>query len=413
MKRFISITLALLTCLTSTALISGCDNKPDTQNTSSVASSKTDDKKTDGDKTTSSNTDAKELDYKNMTAEQLVDKFITDKKNIKLEEYTALLETYSNVGITDELELEQSITFDAIQLLRDEEDVEFPPAVKIFNALIVSESPQVRGIAMGYSGSLFGVSDADIKVFKEAIKNEKEPFVLKKAVSALANEGKKDPDIGKFLVDMSKNENPYVRRQSAYALGNTWSIGVDGAVDAMLTMMNDKEQIVREAAYKYIGKLHDESVIDELTKILNNNDEVALHDEALESLLTMWFDYPFHKYTSEKAYKATMDYYKNCPRNEKTPPWIAISSLQHIAESSFPDWKVKATYYNSQEIIDLMKEFIADENIDWLARNAAVSVVATHGTKDDLKAMESMVNGLTDSKAKYIQQTYEKELNKK
>lgn len=412
MKRLVAITLAMLTCVSSTAFISGCTDKPDAGNNPAVSSSSkaNTESKTTGDDN-SSKAETKELDYANMTAEQLLDTFITDKENVKLEEYTALLETYSNVKITDELELEQSITFEAINLLR-ENNPKLPESSKIFNALITSDSPQVRGIAMTYSGSLFGVSDADIKVFKDAIQNEKEPFVLKKAVSTLANEGKKDPVIGKFLVDMSKNENPYVRRQSAYALGNTWSIGVDGAVDAMLTMMNDEEKIVREASYKYIGKLHDESVIDELKKILDNNDEADLHDEALESLLTMWFDYPFHEHTSEKAYKVTMDYYKNCPRNEKTPPWIAISSLQHIAETNFPDWKAKAKYYDANELMDIMKEFIADENIDWLGRNAAISVIAAHGTKDDLKAMESMINGLTDDKAKYIQQTYEKELAK-
>ena len=40
---------------------------------------------------------------------------------------------------------------------------------------------------------------------------------------------------------MADNENAEIRKESAIALGNTWSQGVDGAVDTIIKFMNDKD----------------------------------------------------------------------------------------------------------------------------------------------------------------------------
>ena len=66
---------------------------------------------------------------------------------------------------------------------------------------------------------------------------------------ALGNEGGKDAEIGKFLLDAAKNENAVVRRQAAVAIGITWNKTLDGAVDAEIELMKDSDNEVRKAAY--------------------------------------------------------------------------------------------------------------------------------------------------------------------
>ena len=59
----------------------------------------------------------KKLDYANMTADDLL-KDIKDQQNVTLDEFVALVSTYSYVTITDDLELEENITTEAIKNLR-------------------------------------------------------------------------------------------------------------------------------------------------------------------------------------------------------------------------------------------------------------------------------------------------------
>lgn len=396
MKKLVSLTLALIMCMSLLTVMAGCDDK----------------KEDSKGNTSSSEAEKKDINYEKMTEEQLLDTFVKDRKNPTLDEFTDLLSTYSNVKITDDLEFEENITTKALNLLR-ESDPKYPSSSDIFKKLIKSESPQVRGYAMGYTGSLFGVDEEDRNLIMDTLKNEKEPYVLKCAVSALSNEGKSDPEIGKFLVDMSKNDHPKVRLQAAYALGNTWSIGVDGAYDAMITMMSDEDKEVKAAAYKYIGKLNDEKCIDPIVEMLNNQDEAEFHDEGLNSLMTLWYDYPFHEKTSEKAYKATMDYYKTVEHNETTPPWLALSDLDNKNEDKFDAWKKKATYYNPEEIVKIMKDILADEKCDWLARTGAIKVVKVHGTKEDFDSLKKIVDGLKDDKASLIKNSYEQTAKEK
>ncbi len=133
--------------------------------------------------------ESKKLDYANMTADDLL-KDIKDQQNVTLDEYVALVSTYSYVTITDDLELKENITTEAIKKLK-ENGAKLPSPEEYVEPLLKSEAPQVRGYAISNVGSILGVSDSHIAAAKELLKTEKAPYVICCAVQALANEGGK------------------------------------------------------------------------------------------------------------------------------------------------------------------------------------------------------------------------------
>ncbi len=355
-------------------------------------------------------TTSKKLDYANMTADDLL-KDIKDQQNVTLDEFVALVSTYSYVTITDDLELEDNITTEAIKKLR-ESKAKMPSPDEYVEPLLKSEAPQVRGYAISNVGSLFGVSGSHIAAAKEMLKTEKEPYVLCCALRALANEGGKDAEVGKFLLDSAKNENAKVRRQAALALGSSWNKSLEGAVDTMITLMSDSDTEVRKAAYEYAGGLGDEKIIEPIVTMLNNPEDAQLHGNGIDSLNKLWYDFPFHEKTSEAAYKATMDYFKTTPRTRDIPSWTAISSLKNKNDSHYDEWRAKATYFNEDEFAQIMTEIIKDTDAISFARSGAVDNIAAHCSKETFNSLAAIIDGLTDKDAKSIQDTYKSQAEK-
>ena len=192
------------------------------------------------------------------------------------------------------------------------------------------------------------------------------------------------------------------------ALGNTWSKGVDGAVEAVITLMNDKDLEVRKAACRNAGKLNDDSVIEPLVKILNNADDADVHGSCIEGLVTLWYDYPFFKSTNEKAYNATMDYLKKTPRTDKVPAWTAVGAFKTTStQPAFTEWKQKATYFKTDDIYNIMVDIIKDGNANYSARTSAIDVIKAHCSKEQFNSLKNIIDALTDSKAKSVKSAYE------
>ena len=200
---------------------------------------------------------------------------------------------------------------------------------------------------------------ATLPAAKEILKNEKDPYVIKCAVRALGNEGGKDAEIGKFLLSAAKNENAVVRRQAAVALGSTWNKTLDGAVDAEIELMKDSDNEVRKAAYR-----------------------------------------------------ATIDYFKTTPGSDKVPAWAAVTSFTNKSEKNYAAWKEKATYFNTDELYEVMLGLVKNENLGRMTRGYACKPVAAHCTKEQFNAFGTVVNALTDKNAKFIQDEYQKQAAK-
>ena len=365
-------------------------------------------------KETGKNTEAKQetkkLDYKNMTEDDLIKEFIKDEKNITLDEFVNLVSTYSYATINDKLELDENITDKAIKKLKDNKAT-LPAAKEFVEPLLKSDSPQVRGYAFSNIATFFGASDSHKAAAKETLKTEKEPYVIKCAVKALGNEGGKDAEIGKFLLSAAKNENAVVRRQAAVALGSTWNKTLDGAVDAEIGLMKDSDNEVRKAAYEYAGHLADDRVVAPISEMLKNEADADLHSSGVRGLVWLWYDYPSHENTSEAAYRATMDYFKTTPGSEKVPAWAAVTSFTNKSTQNYAAWREKATYFNTDELYEVMLGLVKNENLGRMTRGYACKPVAAHCTREQFEAFGEVVNALTDKNADFIKNEYKNQAN--
>lgn len=346
----------------------------------------------------------KDIDYANSTADDLLSK-IKDKENVTKDELVWLISTYSNVNIKDDFTLEDNITTEALSKISSSNK---PNLSEYLEDLLNSDSPQVRGYGISLIPSLTGVTKENLELAKNLIAKEENPYVLYCATKALSNEAKSAKEVGDFLLKMSENDNAKIREASAYALGNSWSKGLDGATEAIIKLMNDEDINVRKAACRSAGKLEDEAVIDPLVKILNDEASADIHGECIDGLVTLWYDYPFFEKTSEKAYNATMDYFRKTPRTEKIPAWTAVGAFKTTStQASFTEWKQKATYFNTDELYNIMVDIIKDGNANWLARSAAIDEIKSHCSDEKFKELKGVVDGLTDDKASQLKSAYE------
>lgn len=362
-------------------------------------------------KGTETKQETKKIDYANMTEDDLIKEFIKDEQNITLDEFVDLASTYSYATINNKLELDENITDKAIKKLK-ENKAKLPAAKEFVEPLLKSDAPQVRGYAFSNIATFFGASDSHKASAKEILKTEKEPYVIKCAVRALGNEGGKDAEIGKFLLDAAKNENAVVRRQAAVALGSTWNKTLDGAVDAEIELMKDSDNEVRKAAYEYAGLLGDDSVVEPISEMLKNEDDADLHSSGVRGLVWLWYDYPSHENTSEAAYRATIDYFKTTPGSDKVPAWAAVTSFTSKSEKNYAAWREKATYFNTDELYEVMLGLVKNENLGRMTRGYACKPVAAHCTKEQFEAFGEVVNALTDKDAKFIQDEYQNQAKK-
>ena len=362
-------------------------------------------------KETETKQETKKLDYKNMTEDDLIKEFIKDEQNITLDEFINLASTYSYATINDKLELDENITDKAIKKLKDNK-AKLPAAKEFVEPLLKSDSPQVRGYAFSNIATFFGASDSHKAAAKEILKTEKEPYVIKCAVRALGNEGGKDAEIGKFLLDAAKNENAVVRRQAAVAIGSTWNKTLDGAVDAEIELMKDSDNEVRKAAYEYAGLLGDDRVVAPISEMLKNEADADLHSNGVRGLVWLWYDYPSHENTSEAAYRATIDYFKTTPGSDKVPAWAAVTSFTTKSDENYDAWREKATYFNTDELYEVMLGLVKNENLGRMTRGYACKPVAAHCSKEQFEAFGEVVNALTDKNAKFIQDEYQYQAKK-
>lgn len=362
-------------------------------------------------KETETKQETKKIDYANMTEDDLIKEFIKDEQNITLDEFIDLASTYSYATINNKLELDENITDKAIKKLK-ENKAKLPAAKEFVEPLLKSDAPQVRGYAFSNIATFFGASDSHKASAKEILKTEKEPYVIKCAVKALGNEGGKDAEIGKFLLDATKNENSVVRRQAAVALGSTWNKTLNGAVDAEIELMKDSDKEVRKAAYEYAGLLGDDRVVAPISEMLKNEADADLHSSGVKGLVWLWYDYPSHENTSEAAYRATIDYLKTTPGSDKVPAWAAVTSFTNKSEKNYAAWKEKATYFNTDELYEVMLGIAKNENLSRLARGYACKPVAAHCSKEQFEAFGTVVNALADKDAKFIQDEYQNQSKK-
>ena len=281
--------------------------------------------------------------------------------------------------------------------------------------MLHSENANVRAYAFTTIGGLFGTSSEEEKMAEEVLAKETEPVVLFAALRSLGG-AVSNPAVAEFVLNMNEHENANVRKQAALAIGSEWAMGIDGMVDAILKLMGDEDEEVRTCAYKYAGRLHDDRVIDPLEEVLKDSSLVQFHDACITSLTYMWYDYPSHRYTNERAYRITIDYLSQKPRNGEIPYWTTVGAFRSASSmgTSYEDWKKEATYFDEAEINNLMLDIVADQDADRRGREIAMKYIMERGDDASKEGLKNIMENMTeDDPGQFLMSnTYEALINK-
>ncbi len=400
MKKSILLLAMLGSLMLSTTACSGAKNEKNDENTETSAESPA----------------MKLLNSVEFTKEGLIGMIKTPADGkLTAEEYEALILAFSKVKINEEtLELESNPVYSArSEVFKNHKSPD--NAEEINKKLMKSEFAQVRGYAIGITKQfLFGTSETSRKEVLDILNNEKDPYVIKMGINALSNDMKKSPQIATFILSNTSNKHAAIRKACTSALGSSWSEGVEGVKEAIVKLMNDKDKEVSKSMCRRAGNFHDQSIIPELVKILNDPTKTALHGSVVEGLYDFWYDFPFHEQTSKEAYDATIAYFKKTPRTQDDPAWDCIGELQTRAENNYSAWEKKATYFKVSEYVDVMASIAKDAACNWLARTAAVRVIAKIGSKADLKKLEKDLNASSapDDKKNHVTNAIKQALEK-
>lgn len=338
--------------------------------------------------------------YETMTAEDLLAN-IEDINNVTADEFIWLVSTYRfNPIDEDTLRIAENITDEALDSITYEAKPEYETYM---DTLYASPYPQVRGYAvLKVSGMFTNISEEDLARSLKLIETETDNYVLLCMTYTFYSFAKEDPKVGEFMLKMADAEHVVIRKNAVYGLASKRSIGVDGAVEKIIERMNDENMEVRRAACASCAELEDTRVIEPLKAILDNPDEEELHPACIKAMVDFWYFYN----TNEEAYQITMDYLRKVPRTKTEPTKSAIFGLEDgTTRDEYIAWKEKATYFDTNELFDVMVDILKDENAELDIRRYTMEVIYAH-MPERMGGVQSIVDGLTDSWAETIQSAY-------
>lgn len=262
--------------------------------------------------------------------------------------------------------------------------------------MLADASPAARVYGAGMMESLFGTSTDDQKVLLDAAKEEKNVDVLKAMLHAIANNGKRNPEVGELLLKMAAHESPQVRATAAVGIASSWNKGMPGGVEKLIELIEkDPDPMVSGAACGYAGELGDDRLVPIYTKYTGPKANADFAVKCFPGLLKMWASWPLFTNANEGAYKLTMKLLTQKPRNDKMPPWSAMSTLGFVGKgngSSYEKWRESAKWYSPAAVKAALLDIAADNNANWMARNGAIRAVVDYGgTKAELGALKKKI----------------------
>ena len=358
-----------------------------------------------------------DIDYDNMTEEDLIKELIADIKNITVDEYLNLLESYKYAKsdkFEEFLTIKNDKTFEALNLLRKQEAI-FPDKTEVLVKALQSPEPVVRGKVLFDVSSSIRDDANQMKMLIDLGKTEEDPYVLDRLTDTFRYY-MDNAEVADFMFKMSKHEHPVIRSRAIYGISS--SKGVDGSLERLVEMMDDEEQSVRENAYNMIGYLGDERAVDPIVEVLMDPDKTDYHEYCMNSLVKLWFDSTYYKGESEKAYKATIEYLNYTPRSKNMPYFKAINIINREKERTkndierFDEWAAKSTYYNSDDLIKPMFEIAKDPEIYYLACQYAIEAVDKYGTKEQFAALKPVLESSVHPEKEDILEAYNKIVEK-
>lgn len=376
MKKFLAIILAIL-MLFSLVACGGGGETPETPDAPVAADDEVHGIKKDA--------------YAALTADDLISKLIKDKAAPTVEEYTALMETIELAELDERFNFADNATNDAFLQLKSD-GATLPNILDCANAIIANDSAKVRAYYYSKLGNVFfDESTAYYAPIKAKILAETEAIAIAYAFRYLASNFRSDAEFCNFVLSHKDNENFMVRKWFSSAVTYLQPADKTPFVDAVIKLLGDEDaDVVAEAALN-CGTLEDDRLVEPLAKILKDENLADAHDDALTSLIRMWYDYPAHDNYSEAAYKATMDYLKGDYASADLPNWLGLSKMA-TKGTKFDAWAAKATYVNNDEIVEAAKNIFEDEAKAKLVRTQCISIIGVFGDKADLEALQATID---------------------
>ncbi len=263
--------------------------------------------------------------------------------------------------------------------------------------LIQHPAPAVRIKAAQSMSSLFGAGEKSQDAIVAAAKKEKHPAVLTAMVRTVRNHGKRNPEVGKLLLELADHDNPKLRKEAIYGLSSSWNESL--GVDKLITMMkSDADVEVRQTACAYAGNLGDEKLYPVYESLLQGDADAKTKGRCFEGLVSMWANYPLYGTHSEKAYRLTLKLLEATPRSENMPPWQGMSTLGYLGgdqNRKLDEWKQKATWYKPEDLRRALIAVVGDGDAHWMARTGATKALVKLGaSKADFQKLRK---GLGDS----------------
>ena len=379
MKKFLAIFLAILMVATLAACGGGGETPDTTEPDAPVAAA---------DEVHGIKKDA----YATMTTDELIAKLIKDKAAPTVEEYTALIETIELADLDERLNFADNATNDALMQLKND-GATLPNILECANGIIANDSAQVRAYYYSRLGSsFFDESTPYYSPIKAKVITETEPIAIAYAFRYLASNFRSDAEFCDFVLANKDNENFMVRKWFSSAVTYLQPADKEPFIVAMLALLEDENiDVVTEAALD-CGALDDDRFVEPLSKILKDENLADVHDDALTSLVEMWYNYPAHDNYSEAAYKATMDYLKGDYASADIPNWMGMSKMANKSTTRFDAWAAEATYVNGDEIVEAVKNIFEDETKARLVRTQCISIIGVFGDKADLEALQATID---------------------
>ena len=254
----------------------------------------------------------------------------------------------------------------------------------------------IRAFSISQMQNALGVSDEHSGAVVELLQTDKDPIVIKAALSTFQNELAANAEFGKLAFEYAKSDDARIRAAVAYAFGSPWNKGLEGGVEAIIELLADSEQIVRSSAARGSAGLDDDRLIEPLVAILNNDEDASTHGDAIYAIVSMWYDFPLHDNYSEAAYDATLAYYKKTPRTVDIPTWYGLSGLKQVSEDKLEVWKETATFFKPADLCSVLAEIAKDTEATFLIRKTCVEVISVHGTEENLESLKNTLSSLAE-----------------
>ena len=269
-----------------------------------------------------------------------------------------------------------------------------PSCDSFIDRVLANADPSVRAKAVTMlGGGLFGTSTNNRAKIKALIAKEDADPVIAAIIYTFANDGDKEPEIGKFLVKGLSSENPAIRKTVAVFSTSSWNAKNDELAKKLAELiLTEKDAKVRESILERAGSLDKDVIFESYNKVLDSDASADVKAKALTGILKMWWSFPLYNTHNEKAYKKTLAYIpqiKDEAANKKlfSALFSALSSKSSIKKTQ-DEYAKKAPWYVADDVKKILLPLVDYKVFNAMDRTRLFKAIYAHGaTKEEVTAL--------------------------